>query len=316
MLEANKEASRKSHSDPRILLGFTSGHLLMYRVRTQIYTYNAPRVRDPVDLTEFVEFKNQPIDHIACTRTSNSFKLFVIISQNDGSEIDNNATHDDKKPYVRLVEVYADNLKKDLGLVSPHAYGSATNQIVAIDFALVRKIFSTDRTHLFLLTENASHYFLDILTVGLNDSTSHSSLRQVSRLPIPKETCYEMVFKTLKQDNNEISSSSFTFNMKGFLQTNDRSVIYDTIIQFYKSHANQSLIKHYHAHHDNVEAENKGVASSPLESHRSSKRQRRHGSDSTQESVLNDEKDIVVHRLSTIHRHLYSVHLRQYHIPV
>ncbi|KAI8981620.1 hypothetical protein BDF20DRAFT_862087 [Mycotypha africana] len=268
MLEANKEVNRKSHSDPRILLGFTSGHLLMYRIRTQVYTYNAPRVRDPVDLTEFVKLKNQPIDHIACTRTSNNLKVFVTISQNGDSEIDNNATHDDNKPYVRLVEVYADNLKKDLGLFSPNADGCGTDplndQIVAIDFALVRKIPSTDRTHLFLLTENVSHYFLNIWTVGFDDSTSRS-LRQVSRLSFPKETCYDMVLKTLKQDNNGISSSSFTFDMKGFLQTNGSSVLYDTIIQFYKSHANQSLMEHHRAQHDNVEAENKRVASTPLE---------------------------------------------------
>ncbi|KAI8979326.1 hypothetical protein BDF20DRAFT_987609 [Mycotypha africana] len=336
MLEANKEANRKSHSDPRILLGFTSGHLLMYRVRTQVYTYNAPRVRDPVDLSEFVEFKNrkvfeslsntsliitnycntiifffdffltEPVDHIACTRTSNNFKVFVTISQNGGNEMENNANHDDRKSYVRLVEVYADNLKKNLGLISPNAYGSATDplidQIVAIDFALVRKISSMDRTHLFLLIINSSHYFLDIWTAGFDNSTKFSLLRQVSRLSIPKKTCYEMVLKTLKKDNNGNSSSLFMFDMKGFLQTNGSSVIYDTIIQYYISHAHQSLMKHHQAHHDNVEAENKRIASAPLESHRPLKRQRRHSSDSTHESVVEEHVSAVCTNSDKIER--------------
>lgn len=44
------------HSDPQILLGFSQGAILIYRIRAHVYSYKASRIRVPVDLSEFTEF--------------------------------------------------------------------------------------------------------------------------------------------------------------------------------------------------------------------------------------------------------------------
>lgn len=56
ILTADKGDKRMGHSDPQILLGFSQGAILIYRIRASVYSYKASRIRVPVDLSEFTEF--------------------------------------------------------------------------------------------------------------------------------------------------------------------------------------------------------------------------------------------------------------------
>ncbi|KAG1074518.1 hypothetical protein G6F42_025704 [Rhizopus arrhizus] len=56
ILTADKGDKRMGHSDPQILLGFSQGAILIYRIRAHVYSYKASRIRVPVDLSEFTEF--------------------------------------------------------------------------------------------------------------------------------------------------------------------------------------------------------------------------------------------------------------------
>lgn len=51
--------TRMGHSDPQILLGYSLGSILIYRYRAKIYSYKAPRLRAPINLSEFTEFPNR-----------------------------------------------------------------------------------------------------------------------------------------------------------------------------------------------------------------------------------------------------------------
>lgn len=44
------------HHDPQILLGYSEGAIRIYRFRATVYSFKAPRVRSPIDLSEFTEF--------------------------------------------------------------------------------------------------------------------------------------------------------------------------------------------------------------------------------------------------------------------
>ncbi|KAI8331435.1 hypothetical protein EDC96DRAFT_33588 [Choanephora cucurbitarum] len=56
ILPPDKEDKRMGHSDLQILLGYSLGAILIYRVRVNVYSYKASRLRGPIDISDFVEF--------------------------------------------------------------------------------------------------------------------------------------------------------------------------------------------------------------------------------------------------------------------
>lgn len=120
------------HHDPQILLGYSKGAIRIYRFRATVYSFKAPRVRSPIDLSEFTEFPGckyiieykfiysiflcvDPITHLSCARTYNSLKFIVTFAQ---EKPENDAKHKDAKSYVKLVE-FNGNLRQQLNLFHP-----------------------------------------------------------------------------------------------------------------------------------------------------------------------------------------------------
>lgn len=56
ILPSDHDDKRMGHKDPHVLIGFSLGHLLNFRIRATIYSYKARRIRTPLDLSQFVEY--------------------------------------------------------------------------------------------------------------------------------------------------------------------------------------------------------------------------------------------------------------------
>lgn len=64
ILPPDQNDTRMGHCDPQILLGYSRGSILIYRYRAKIYSYNAPRLRLPINLSEFTDYRNcKPCHH-------------------------------------------------------------------------------------------------------------------------------------------------------------------------------------------------------------------------------------------------------------
>ncbi|RCI03531.1 hypothetical protein CU098_011224, partial [Rhizopus stolonifer] len=71
ILPPDKEDKRMGHSDLQILLGHSLGSILIYRVRANVYSYKASRLRVPIDISDFVEYPGYPITQLSCARSYN-----------------------------------------------------------------------------------------------------------------------------------------------------------------------------------------------------------------------------------------------------
>lgn len=56
ILPSDRSSKRMGRGDPQVLIGFSLGHLLKFRIRATIYSHKARRIRAPLDLSEFVEY--------------------------------------------------------------------------------------------------------------------------------------------------------------------------------------------------------------------------------------------------------------------
>jgi hypothetical protein len=56
ILPADIRDIRMGHSDPHVLIGYSRGHILNFRIRAMVYTHKAGRIRKPVDLSRFVDY--------------------------------------------------------------------------------------------------------------------------------------------------------------------------------------------------------------------------------------------------------------------
>lgn len=56
ILPTDHSDTRMGHGDPQVILGFSLGHILNFRIRANVYYHNAERVRAPKNLSDFVDF--------------------------------------------------------------------------------------------------------------------------------------------------------------------------------------------------------------------------------------------------------------------
>ncbi|KAI7893374.1 uncharacterized protein EV154DRAFT_600886 [Mucor mucedo] len=116
ILPPDQNDTRMGHCDPQILLGYSRGSILIYRYRAKIYSYNAPRLRLPINLSEFTDYRNYPITLLSCVRSYNSLAMTVAFSQD---KPEGNVRYADSSPYVKLIETQGDLSRKQLTVLYP-----------------------------------------------------------------------------------------------------------------------------------------------------------------------------------------------------
>ncbi|KAG2207565.1 hypothetical protein INT47_004315 [Mucor saturninus] len=116
ILPPDQNDTRMGHCDPQILLGYSRGSILIYRYRAKIYSYNAPRLRLPINLSEFTDYRNYPITLLSCVRSYNSLAMTVAFSQD---KPEGNVRYADSSPYVKIIETHGDLSRKQLNVLYP-----------------------------------------------------------------------------------------------------------------------------------------------------------------------------------------------------
>ncbi|KAI8056355.1 hypothetical protein BDF21DRAFT_161701 [Thamnidium elegans] len=116
ILSPDKRDRRMGHSDPQLLLGYSTGAILIYRYRANIYAITAKRLRAPIDLSEFTEFPYYPITHLCGVRSYNSLGMTVVFAQEKPLD---DVKYEYSRSYIKIVDTHGDSTRKQRKIINP-----------------------------------------------------------------------------------------------------------------------------------------------------------------------------------------------------
>ncbi|KAG2190384.1 hypothetical protein INT46_006954, partial [Mucor plumbeus] len=198
ILTADKGDKRMGHSDPQILLGFSQGTILIYRIRASVYSYKASRIRVPVDLSEFTEFPGYPITQLSCARSYNSLLMNVALAQEKPQEI----KYQYRQSYIKLVETRGDFTRRQRAIINPPQSIQSSAKILETKLIPSTTTLADSTLQLSIIFQNGEKsYDLNIWEV------SPTKINQALTLAMDQQSCVNTMansdtVKSLKLDSN------------------------------------------------------------------------------------------------------------------
>ncbi|KAI8647317.1 hypothetical protein BD408DRAFT_439475 [Parasitella parasitica] len=198
ILAADKGDKRMGHSDPQILLGFSQGAILVYRIRASVYSYKASRIRVPVDLSEFTEFPGYPITQLSCARSYNSLLMNVALAQQKPDEI----KYQYRQSYIKLVETRGDLTGRQRAIINPPQDIQSSAKILETKLIPSTTTLADSTLQLSIIFENGeTSYNLAIWEV------SPTRVNQLITFAMDQKSCVDAMansdtLKNLKLDTN------------------------------------------------------------------------------------------------------------------
>ncbi|CEP09259.1 hypothetical protein [Parasitella parasitica] len=198
ILAADKGDKRMGHSDPQILLGFSQGAILVYRIRASVYSYKASRIRAPVDLSEFTEFPGYPITQLSCARSYNSLLMNVALAQQKPDEI----KYQYRQTYIKIVETRGDLTGRQRAIINPPHSVQSSAKILETKLIPSTTTLADSTLQLSVVFQNEDgSYDLNIWEV------SPTRICQLITLTMDQERCVQSMaksdtVKSLKLDTN------------------------------------------------------------------------------------------------------------------
>ncbi|GAN09223.1 P-loop containing nucleoside triphosphate hydrolase protein [Mucor ambiguus] len=198
ILTADKGDKRMGHSDPQILLGFSQGAILIYRIRAHVYSYKASRIRVPVDLSEFTEFPGYPITQLSCARSYNSLLMNVALAQEKPDEI----KYQYRRSYIKVVETRGDFTRRQRAIINPPENIQSHAQILETKLIPSTTTVEDSTLQLSIIFQNGDKtYDLNIWEV------SPTKISQALTLAMDQQSCIDTMaksetIKSLKLDSN------------------------------------------------------------------------------------------------------------------
>ncbi|KAK4514209.1 palmitoyltransferase akr1 [Mucor velutinosus] len=198
ILAADKGDKRMGHSDPQILLGFSQGAILIYRIRAHVYSYKASRIRVPVDLSEFTEFPGYPITQLSCARSYNSLLMNVALAQEKPDEI----KYQYRRSYIKVVETRGDFTRRQRAIINPPESIQSHAKILETKLIPSTTTVEDSTLQLSIIFQNGDKtYDLNIWEV------SPTKINQALILAMDQQSCIDTMaksetVKSLKLDSN------------------------------------------------------------------------------------------------------------------
>ncbi|KAI8986607.1 hypothetical protein BDB01DRAFT_786262 [Pilobolus umbonatus] len=123
-------AGPRSNS-PFVLLGYSLGGLYLYKVRATIYHPTAPRLAGRTDLSEQVNFLNNPISCCSGGRSDTTTDIFISFAQDMYTDRNNNYIKVCKVTEAKAIEsvFYSEDMNVDCTLKC-HPYGNTLSVLV------------------------------------------------------------------------------------------------------------------------------------------------------------------------------------------
>ncbi|KAL7330269.1 hypothetical protein PS15p_205235 [Mucor circinelloides] len=200
ILTADKGDKRMGHSDPQILLGFSQGAILIYRIRAHVYSYKASRIRVPVDLSEFTEFPGYPITQLSCARSYNSLLMNVALAQEKPDEI----KYQYRRSYIKVVETRGDFTRRQRAIINPPENIQSHAKILETKLIPSTTTVEDSTLQLSIIFQNGDKtYDLNIWEV------SPTKINQALILAMDQQSCIDTMAKSDTVKSLKLDSSGY-----------------------------------------------------------------------------------------------------------
>ncbi|KAI7902226.1 uncharacterized protein BX663DRAFT_512191 [Cokeromyces recurvatus] len=207
ILTVEKGDRRMGHSDPQILLGFSQGNILIYRIRSSVYSSSrSSRIRSPLDLSSFTEYPKYPITHLSCARSYNSLSMTVVFAQEKPKD---DPKYQYARDYIKLVAAHGDSTLKQRKIINPPFDIENPIKIVGLSLIPPNGISTESKTYLSIILQNKNNdsYSLNVWKV------ESDSIHEAFTLTASCDECIEALVS-----KERTSRPSYTLDMNGFLQ--------------------------------------------------------------------------------------------------
>ncbi|KAI9481245.1 MAG: hypothetical protein EXX96DRAFT_565944 [Benjaminiella poitrasii] len=168
------------HSDPRIVLGFNQGSVLVYRIRANVYSLKALRIRSPKDLSSFVEYPKYPITHLSCARSYNSLLMFIVFAQ---EKPENDPKYEYAHNYIKVIEARGDSTQKQRKIINPPITDGDVSRTLELMLIPPNGTSTKSELHLSIILQHNNDYSLNVWKVEPN------KIHEVFTLAVGHDEC-------------------------------------------------------------------------------------------------------------------------------